>query len=112
MLTALRSALLSGEPCKKSLIDNIVVHVWCRTYMQNGDLGQVLQRLPLPPDVVHLAHDDHVFDLVEVEVGSSEGHHQVPQTDQGAVRVCEHTNNHVPIQNRHRWLVSVLKGNN
>ena len=51
------------------------------TASQDGDLGQVLQRLPLPPDVVHLAHDDHVLDLVEVEVGSSEWHHQVTETN-------------------------------
>ena len=35
----------------------------------------------IPPDVVHLAHDDHVFDLMEVEVGSSERHHQVTETN-------------------------------
>ena len=51
------------------------------SYIQNGDLWQVLQRLPLPPDVVHLAHDDDMFDLMEVEVGSSERHHQVAETN-------------------------------
>ena len=50
-----------------------------------------------------------MLELVEVEVGSSEGHHQVPQTDQGAVWIGKQTNNHVPIQNCHRCLVSVLR---
>ena len=49
------------------------------SYIQNGDLWQVLQRLPLPPDVVHAAHDHHVLELVVVEVGGPQRHHQVPE---------------------------------
>ena len=59
---------------------------------QHGDLGQVLKCLPLPPDVAHLAHDHHVLQLVKVEVGGAEGHHQVPQSDQGRVLIGKETN--------------------
>ena len=59
---------------------------------QHGDFGQVLESLPLPPDVANLAHNHHVLQLVEVEVGGSQGHHQVPESDQGGVLVGKQTN--------------------
>ena len=63
-----------------------------RTPSQHRDLRQVLQCLPLPPDVVHLAHDDDVLDLVEVEVGGSQRHHQVTETDERRINVSKQTN--------------------
>ena len=50
-----------------------------------------------------------MFELVVVEVGRPEGHHQVPQTNQGAVRVCKEANHHMAIQDGHRCLVPVLR---
>ena len=52
----------------KGIVDDILDHVWCRTYMQNGDLGQVLQSPPLPPEILHTAEDDDMLELVVVEV--------------------------------------------
>ena len=46
----------------------------------------------IPPDVVHLAHDDDVLDLVEVEVGGSQRHHQVTEPDQRGINVSKQTN--------------------
>ena len=40
-----------------------------RSYIEHRYLGQVLQRLPLPPDVIDGAHDHDVLQLVVVEVG-------------------------------------------
>ena len=50
------------------------------THVQNRYFGQILQRPPLPPDVIHGADDYDVFEFVIVKVRSPEGHHQVSQS--------------------------------
>ena len=40
-----------------------------KTYIEDRDLWQVLQGLPLPADVVDGADDDDVLELVVVKVG-------------------------------------------
>ena len=76
--------------------------------MQNGDLGQVLQSPPLPPEILHTAEDDHMLELVVVEVGGPQRHHKVPEPDQRGVRVSEEADHHVTIEDSHSRLVTVL----
>ena len=80
------------------------------TYVKYGNLWKVLQSFPLPPEVLHAAHDDDVLELVVVEVGSSERHDEVAQPDERRVRVGEQTDHHVSVQHSHRRLVPVLRG--
>ena len=82
------------------------------SYIQNGDLWQVLQRLPLPPDVVHAAHNHHVLELMVVEVGGPQRHHEVPEPDHGALEVSEEADHHVTIEDGHGCLVTVLRWSN
>ena len=81
------------------------------SYIQNGDLRKVLQCLPFSSDVLHTPHDHHVLQLVVVEVGGSERHHEVPEADKRTVRVSEETDNNVTIENSHGGLVTVLQFN-
>jgi hypothetical protein len=46
-----------------------------KTHIKDRNFWQVLERLPLSPDVVDGADDDDVFQFVVVEVGSSQRHH-------------------------------------
>ena len=77
--------------------------------MKYGNLRKVLQSFPLPPEVLHAAHDDDVLELVVVEVGSSERHDEVAQPNERRVRVGEQTDHHVAVQHSHRRLVPVLR---
>ena len=80
------------------------------TYIEHGDLWQVLQVFPFSSEVLHGPNYDDMFELVVVEVGRPEGHHQVPQTNQGAVRVCKETDHNVSSQDTRRF-GSVLNAN-
>ena len=42
-----------------------------------------------------------MFELVIVEVGGAERHHQVPQPDHGALEVSEQADYNVAIEDRH-----------
>ena len=74
------------------------------TYIKNGYFGQILQGFPLSPEVLYTAHNDHVFELVIMEVGGSERHHQVPQTYHGALQVSKQADNHMAIEDSHGGL--------
>ena len=50
-----------------------------------------------------------MFQLVVVEVGGSQRHHEVPEPDERTVGVCEQTDNHVTIEDSHGRLVTVLQ---
>ena len=78
-LTDLRSALLSGEPCNSSHYSQKLI--FCDTNVKNRNLRQVLQCLPFSPDIFSVPHDHYVLQLVIVEVGGSERHHEVPEAD-------------------------------
>ena len=101
-LTDLRSARLRGEPwtlisaCK--FTDNY-------SYVEDGDFGKVLQCFPFPLYVIHVPHQNHVFELVIMEVRGSERHHQVPQANHGALQVSKQADNHVTIEDSHGGLV-------
>ena len=82
---------------------------WVITYIKNGYFGQILQSLPLTSEVLHTAHNDHVFELMIMEVGGSERHHQVPQTNQRGVRVSKEADNNMTIEDSHGGLVTVLR---
>ena len=43
------------------------------------------------PKIVDISHNDHVLQLVEMKVGGSQGHHQVPYTHQGRVVLGKQT---------------------
>ena len=79
------------------------------TYIKYGYFGQILQSFPLSSEVLHTAHNDHVFELMIMEVGGSERHHQVPQTNQRGVRVSKQTDNNMAIEDSHGGLVTVLQ---
>ena len=48
-----------------------------------------------------------MFQLVVVEVGGSQRHHEVAESDERTVGVCEQTDNHVTIEDSHGRLVPV-----
>ena len=79
------------------------------TYIENRYLWKVLKCLPFSSEVLHGANYDDMFELVVVEVGCPEGHHQVPQANQGAVVVCEEADYHMSVQDSHGCLVPVLR---
>ena len=49
-----------------------------------------------------------MLQLVVVEVGGPEGHHEVTEADERTVMVSEETDNHVAIEDSHGGLVTVL----
>ena len=51
-----------------------------------------------------------MFQLVVVEVGGSQRHHEVAEPDERTVGVCEQTDNHVTIEDSHGRLVPILQG--
>ena len=51
-----------------------------------------------------------MFQLVVVEVGGSQRHHEVPEPDERTVGVSEQTDNHVAIEDSHGRLVAILQG--
>ena len=108
-LTALRSALLRGEPCNNTsrVLQAAAVTVQ-NTNIEHRDLGKVLKGFPFSPDVVHTAHNDDVFQLVVVEVGGSQRHHEVAEPDERTVGVSEQADNHVAIEDSHGRLVTIL----
>ena len=79
-----------------------------RSYIQNRDFRKVLQCFPFSPDVVDTAHNNYMFQLVVVEVGGSQRHHEVAESDERTVGVCEQTDNHVTIEDSHGRLVTIL----
>ena len=111
--TALRSALLRGDPCKhciRRLHELLQKNQRVHTYIKHRYLRKVLKGFPLSPDVVHTAHDDDMFQLVVVEVGGSQRHHEVPEPDHGTLGVSEQTDDHVAIEDSHGRLVAILQG--
>ena len=105
-LTALRSALLSGDPCIAQARTTTQAREY--SYVQYRDFGKVLKCLPFSPQIVNSAHNDHMLELMVVEVGSSERHDQVPESYQWTVGVGEETHHHMTIEHGHRCLVAVL----
>ena len=77
-------------------------------YIKHGYLWKVPKVVPFSSQILHRPHNDNVLEFMVMEVGSSEGHHQVPQTNQGAVRVSKQTNHHMVLQETWRF-GSVLK---
>ena len=67
-----------------------------------------MKGFPFSPDVVDTAYNDDVFQLVVVEVGGSQRHHEVPEPDERTVGVSEQTDNHVAIEDSHGRLVTIL----
>ena len=49
------------------------------------------------------------FILQEVKIRCSERHHQVPEANQGAVRIGKQANNHMAVQDGHCCLVTILE---
>ena len=80
-----------------------------RSYIQNRDLRKVLKCFPFSPDVVDTANYDDMLQLVVVEVGGSQRHHEVAEPDERTVVVCEQTDNHVTIEDCHGRLVAILE---
>ena len=50
-----------------------------------------------------------MLQLVVVEVGGSQGHHEVAEPNERTVGVCEETDNHVTIEDSHGRLVAILQ---
>ena len=78
-------------------------------YIENRYLGKVLKSFPFSSEILHGPDYDDMFELVVVKVRRPEWHHQVPQTDQGAVRVGKEAHHHVAVQDSHGCLIAVLQ---
>ena len=80
--------------------------------VQHRDLGQRGQCVPLPVNVVSIPNDHHILELMIpndndddsdndndglLEIASSQGHDEVPQADQGTVRLGKEAEDHVVI---------------
>ena len=50
-----------------------------------------------------------MLELMIVEIGGSERHHQIPKPYQRTVRVSKETDHHMTIEDGHSRLVAVLK---
>ena len=68
-----------------------------------------MKSLPFSSEVLHSPNYDNMFELVVVEVGRPQWHHQVPQTYQGAVVVCKEADHYMSVQDSHGCLVAVLR---
>ena len=79
-----------------------------RSYIQNRDFRKVLQCFPFSLDVLHTPNYHHMLQLVVVEVGGPERHHEVTEADERTVMVSEEADNHVAIEDSHGGLVTVL----
>ena len=88
----------------RSGLDEIVKY-----YVKYRDLGKVLQSLPLSPEVLHTAQDHDVLQLVVVEVGGPEGHHEVPEANERTLGVSEEADDDVTVEDRHSGLVPILE---
>ena len=78
--TARRSSLFRGQPARTEILGRFC-NVFHSLEVRQLLVNTLTAGLVIPPDVVHLPHDDDMFDLMEVEVGSSQGHHQVTETN-------------------------------
>ena len=95
-----------------SLILLYIVISTIRSYIQNRDLRKVLKGFPFSPDVIHTPDNDDMLQLVVVEVGGSQRHHEVAEPDERTVGVSEQTDNHVTIEDSHGRLVTILQVRN
>ena len=50
-----------------------------------------------------------MFELVVVEVGGPQGHHEVPEPDQRTLGVSEETDDDVTVEDSHGGLVPILE---
>ncbi len=87
----------------------LILSYLMHTHVQYGYLWQVLQGLPLSPDVLDRSDDDDVLQLVVVEIGRSQRHHKVAESDERGIGVGEQADDHVAVQHGHGRLVAVLK---
>lgn len=71
------------------------------THGQDGDLGEVVESLPLPLQVLQRSHKHNVLQLVVVEVARPQRHDEVAHADQRRLDVSENADNHVAAQDRH-----------
>lgn len=78
------------------------------TYIEHWNFGQVLKHFPFASDVVDGADDDHMLQLVVMEVGGPQRHDQIAQSDQRRVRVGKEADDDVTVQHRHGRLIAIL----
>ena len=78
------------------------------TDVEDADLGKAAEAFPLFADVLLVADDDDVFELVLLEVAGSERHDEVAQADERRVSVGEEADDHVVTQHRHGRLLARL----
>ena len=97
-----------GGALEVIVVLTLLICYFLDAYIKHGYLWKVPKGVPFSSQILHRPHNDNVLELMVVEVGSSEGHHQVPQTNQGAVRVSKQTNHHMVLQETWRF-GSVLK---
>lgn len=71
------------------------------TYRQYGHLGEVMKRLPFPLEVLDGTHKHDVLELVVMKVAGTQGHHQVPEANQGWADVAKDTDHHMAAQDGH-----------
>jgi len=81
-----------------------------QTDVEDADLGKAAEAFPLLANVLFVANNDDVFELVLVEVAGSERHDEVAKTDQRRVGIGKQTDDHVIAEYRHRRLLAGLHG--
>ena len=84
----------------------LITRPW--TYRQDGNLGEVMQRLPFPLEVLDGTHKHNVLELVVVKVAGTEWHHQVPKANQGRTDIAKDADHHVAAQDGHGSFTSGL----
>lgn len=78
------------------------------TDVEDADLRKAAEAFPLFANVLLVADDDDVLELVLLEVAGSERHDEVAQADERRVGVGEETDDHVVTEHRHRRLLARL----
>lgn len=68
-----------------------------------------MQCLPLPFEVLNGTHKHNVLELVVMKVAGTEGHHKVPEANQGWADIAEDADHDVATQNGHGSFTSRLQ---
>ena len=86
------------EETKKCNVDKIMItkmSFWDKLCFFTTVMVEIEKNCWLTFEIVDVSYDDDVEEFVVGNVGGSNGHHQVPQADQGAVLVREHSHDDV-----------------
>lgn len=105
----LANRCIKGKAVTAALGRATVVHGCFRaTHRQDGDLGEVVEGLPLSLEVLQRSHKHNVLQLVVVEVARPQRHDEVAKADQRRLDVSKNADDHVAAQHGHGRLAAGL----